>query len=487
MKPILRHGRRTFLQGSTFALALPFLETLAPRTARGQGIVAPKRFLAYMYPNGMWMDAWRPTGTGSNFKLGPAMGPQGRVFNDGLGTFPSSEDGPGLDAVLGDILIVSGLQNTFQCCGPGDHAGGFGACLTNRSVPKTASGQLAGPSIDYLIGQTLGKGTALPNLALSAQTLYPPGYGCDNGYSCAVADHICFDANGLNVTTYDDPALTFDQLFSNVHPGTNTAAVAAAAAVRAQNKSLLDLVTAEATSLRPKLSYQDRPRFDQFTSSIREVELRIAATATTSSLSCTPPARPSSGYNLSNGRATIDLVHQLITLGFQCDATRVMSLMWGANTCQRPYDFIGASGGHHQNSHHGGDATMIAKLQRIDYWWFRRFSALIGTLKSLPDIDGRTILDNTVIFQGSDVSDGDAHNHNDMPVVLAGGGCGFKMGQRLDFSTSGTDPGNGARLPSPGNLSGHSYGELFISIAQGLGVNISTFGEHGTGPLAGLT
>jgi hypothetical protein len=477
MKLITQKGRRAFLQGASFALALPFLETLAPRAARGQSVVAPKRFLAIMYPNGMWMDAWRPIGNGPSFQLGAAMGPMGRVFNDGLSAFPASEDGPGLDAVQSDILVLSGLQNTKQDMAAGDHAGGFGALLTNRTVPKTASGQLGGPSIDYVIGQALGLGTARPNLAMSAQTLYPPGYGCDNGYSCAVADHISFDSDGLNITTFDDPALTFDELFANVGAGASPATMAAAAQIRARNQSILDLVTQEATSLTPQLSYQDRPRLAEYMSSVREVERRIATAASAGPASCMLPARPATGYDLSKGRETIDLVHQLISVAFQCDATRVLSLMWGANTCQRPYDFIGASSGHHANSHHGSDPTMIAKLQRIDYWWFRRFSELISKLKTLPDVDGRTILDNTLIFQGSDVSDGNAHNHNDMPVVLAGGGAGFKMGQHLDYSLSGTGASS----------TGHAFGELFLSIAQGLGVKITTFGEHGTAPLTGLT
>ena len=117
----------------------------------------------------------------------------------------------------------------------------------------------------------------------------------------------------------------------------------------------------------------------------------------------------------------------------------------------------------------------------------RRFSELIVSLKSMPDVDGRTILDNTLIFQGTDISDGDAHNHNDMPVVLAGGVGGFKMGQHLDFSVAGNVIGNGAQLAPPANAAGHWYSELFVTIAQAFGVNISTFGQNGNAPLTGLT
>jgi hypothetical protein len=489
MKPITRYKRRAFLQGSSFALVLPFLETLAPRVARGQVIAAPKRFLTYIYPNGMWMAAWRPTGTGTTFTLGPAMGPMGRVFNDGLGAFPATEDGPGLDAVLSDIMVVSGLQNNHQV-GIGDHTGGFAAFATDQVAPKTANAQMAGPSIDYVIAQKIGQQTARTQLAMAAQPLYPAGSMCDSGFSCAVSDHISFDATGTNLATFDNPGLTFNELFANGSPTGGAASAAAATQLRTLNKSILDLVTEEATSLTPQLSYQDRPRFAEYMSSVRQVEHNIVnATTGAGAMACTLPAAPTGAYALSNGRQSIDLVHQLIGLAFQCDATRVISLMWGNSVSQRPYDFIGASGGHHDNSHHGGNQTMINKLQRIDYWWFRRFSALISSLKALPDVDGRTILDNTLIFQGSDISDGDAHNHNDMPVVLAGGGAGFKMGQHLDFTTGGNANFNntGQASSPPGNLAGHWYSELFISIAQGLGVPISTFGQNGKAPLAGLT
>jgi hypothetical protein len=441
-----------------------------------------------MYPNGMWMNDWRPTGTGSTFQLGPAMGPKGRVFNDGLPTpFPATEDGPGLEAVQSSIMLISGLQNNHQV-GIGDHSGGFAAFATDQVAPKTSNAILAGPSIDYVIAQKIGQTTARPNLALSAQTLYPPGQLCDSGFSCAVSDHITFDNTGTDVPTFDNPGLTFNELFANANPMGNAAAAAAAAQARTVNKSILDLVTAEATNLTPQLSYQDRPRFAEYLASVRQVEQQIANASTASpAMSCTLPTAPTGAYVLTAGRQTITLVHQLIGLAFQCDATRVLSLMWGGSTCQRPYDFIGAPGGHHDISHHGTNQTMISKIRRIDYWWFRRFSELIVSLKSMPDVDGRTILDNTLIFQGTDISDGDAHYHNDMPVILAGGAGGFKMGQHLDFSTAGTVVGNGSQLMAPANAAGHWYSELFITIAQAFGVSISTFGQNGKAALASLT
>jgi hypothetical protein len=477
MKMSKRYGRRAFLGGATGALiGLPFLETLAPRKALGQTGAAPKRFLGYWYPNGYYMLDWRPTGTGTNFTFGPNMGAGGRVWADGLGTFPTTEDGPGLDALKDQVLLISGLQNTHQpAMVPGDHSGGTGSFLTNRSVSMASNAKMGGPSLDYTIAQAIGQTTKRPYLAMGGEQARAAGVFCDSGFSCSVGDHISFDNNGNPLTRYDNPGQIFDQLFTGLATGTATmpsAADVAAAARRKQDTSILDLVTAEATALQPKLSRQDRPRLDQYLTSVREVERRITAIQTSGGPGkmCMPPARQAAAFMLANPRQTIDIAHELIALAFQCDATRVISFQWGNSTSNRPHNMIGASGGHHDTSHHGMNVQLINKIQRIDYWWYRRFAALLTRLKGMQDVDGRSVLDNTLIFQGTDVSDGAKHNHDDMPVVLAGGAAGFKLGQHI--MTDGT----------------HWFGELFLSIAKGFGLNtLPSFGEYGMAPLAGLT
>jgi hypothetical protein len=466
MKMSKRYGRRAFLGGTAGVLiGLPFLETLAPRKVGAAG-TAPKRFLGYWYPNGYYMIDWHPTGTGTSFTYGLNNGPGNRVWTDGLGTFPASEDGPGLDSIKNQVLMISGLQNTHQAAMvPGDHSGGTGAFLTDRSVSMDVNAKMGGPSIDYVISQTIGMNTKVPYLAMAGETARPPGVFCDSGFSCSVGDHISFDNNGNPLTRFDNPGQIFDELFMGLTPDmTSAAANAMAAAMNAQDKSVLDLVTAEATSLEAKLSRQDKPRLDEYLTSIRQVEQRIAAIEPTAGMTCTPPARVSTPFNLADPRGTIDIAHALIALAFQCDATRVISFQWGNSTTNRPHTMIGASGGHHDTSHHGTDATMIAKIQRIDYWWYRRFTELLTTLQGMTDIDGRTVLDNTLVFQGTDVSDGAMHNHNDMPVVVAGGAAGFRLGQHVDAT-------------------GSWFGDVFLAIAKGFGVNVTSFGEHSANPV----
>jgi hypothetical protein len=444
-------------------VGLPFLETLAPKHALGQSGAAPKRFLGYLYPNGMMMEDWRPVGIGENFTLGKMMGPAGRVFADGRQPFPVVQDGPSLEVVKQQLLLISGMQNTHQTEGvPGDHAGGVGAFMTNRTVLKATDANMGGPSIDYVIAKTIGNDTRRPYMAMAGEGSRPSGTLCDSGFSCAVGDHISFDDKGVNLPRVANPGDMFDQLFQGLDPSANAAAIAER---KARSKSVLDLVAAEATSLEGTLSRQDRPRLQEFLNSVREVERRIDAGGNVT-LECKPPTRRSA-FNFVDGRATIDVCHELMALAFQCDATRVISFMWGNSSNGRPHDFIDAPGGHHDISHYGGNADSIARLKRIDYWWMRRFAEFLIRLQNLPDIDGRTVLDNTLVFQSSDISDGDSHNHDDMPVILAGGGAGFTMGRHIA-------------------LKDRWFGDLFISLGQAFGANLTSFGEHGTAAVSEL-
>jgi hypothetical protein len=210
---------------------------------------------------------------------------------------------------------------------------------------------------------------------------------------------------------------------------------------------------------------QDRPKLEEYMSSIRDVEQRIAQGGTPTTSTCAPPAKPSNGVD---SPTQMSIFIDLISLGFQCDVTRVISFQWGNVVSERDYTFIGAQGGHHALSHHFGNTEMIEKIKLIDRWQIEQLAALIAKLKSLPDADGKTVLDNTTIFYSSDVSDGDSHNHNDMPVIVAGHGAGFTMGRHMQY----TD--------------GKFFGNLFVSIANAYGLSLSEFGERGQGALTDL-
>jgi hypothetical protein len=439
----------------------------------------------------MNMEDWRPTGTGSNFTFGPMMGPGGRVWNDGLPAFPEAEDGPGLEDSRDDILIISGMQNTSQETATGSHSGGIGAFLTNRTVPIAVGGTMGGPSIDFLLHTAIGQDTRRPYFILGGEPPFWVGDTCDSGYPCAVANHITFDMAGRNLPRTENPGEAFDLLFEGLDPAES---MTASAGRWVTDTNILDAVHEEATGLMGHLSAPDRPRFEEYLNSVSEVQRRIQLlNQEGGGAGCTVPERVDAfqtspeGYYygasvLGNHRGAIDISHQLIALGLQCGSTNVVSFMWGNMTSARNYSFIGAAGGHHDTSHHGGAAEPIAKLKRIGYWEYRRFAEFLRLLKSLPDVDGRTVLDNTLVFSASEISDGDWHNHNDLPVVLAGGAAGFTMGRHLQVASGPATPDNHEQ-----ESDGAWHGQLFVSIAQAFGMtDVTSFGERGDGPLQGL-
>ena len=399
-------SRRLLLGGAAVGVALPFFESLVPREARGQAATAPKRFLSYMAPNGFDME---------DFRAAPGTGPLT------LGKMMSS-----LEPLKNQLLVLTGLQNTKQDRPMGDHAGGIGSFATNRTVIYTSQ-KMGGPSIDQVVADQVGSKTKLKSLELSGEEGFSDG-SCDSGYPCAIGNHIAFDATGTPLPKLFDTAAIFDRLFMGFDAGASAADAARRAKYR---KSVLDNVLGQATTLSGKLNATDKLKLDDVTRH--------------------------------------SVLAELIGLAFQCNVTSVASLMWGNMTSNRNYAFIGASGGHHDISHYGEDAAKIAKLKVIGKWEMDQIAAMLTKLKSLPDSDGRTVLDNTLVFISSDISDGDAHNHDDMPVVLAGGGAGFSMGRHVEYPEK------------------PHFGQLFLSIANAFGSPITTFGEQGMAALGGLT
>jgi hypothetical protein len=429
--------RRLFLGGAAVSIALPFFESIVPREARGQAMSAPQRFLGVFAPNGFDMDDFRPKSpTGMPIELGPMM--------------------TSLEPYKDYLLILGGLQNTKQDRALGDHSGGIGSLLTNRTVVYDKE-SMGGPSIDQVIANKIGTTNKLKSLELAGEPGATAG-SSDSGYRCSIGNHISFDMTGTSLPKLYETNQIFDRLFEGYDPDENATEIARRNQYR---KSVLDAVLAQANELKAKLNTADADKLDKYMSAIRDVESRIQA----ANASCTPPVKNDA---MMNDQQRHEALNELIALAFQCDVTRVSTLMWGNMTSNRNYASIGAAGGHHDISHHGGNQGNIDKLKLIGKWEMDRLANLLGKLKSLPDIDGKTVLDNTLIFYSSDISDGDSHNHDDMPVVLAGKGGGFTTGRFVDYPD---EP---------------HFGDLFISIANAFGETITTFGEHGTKPLAGL-
>jgi len=433
-------GRRLFLGGAGVALGLPLLESLLGRQAKAED-TTPRRMLAFYVPDGIHMAGFRPTIEGANYDLPPILAPLG--------------------AIASKVSVLSGLRNDpARPDGPGDHASGTGAFLTVAHPKKTQGADIQnGISMDQVAANAIGALTRIPSLQLGIDS--GSGIGdCDSGYSCAYARNISWASATEPLPKLTSPALVFDQLFGGFDP---EATAEQQARRRARRESVLDYVREDAKRLQGKLGATDRQKLDQFLTGVGELEVKIGKEAV--GPACDPIDRPSDPVDLD---AHVEIMSDLMALAFQCDATRIITFMLANAGSNRSYEFLGVSGGHHEISHHQGLADNFARLTTINAWEVAKFASLLTKLDALVDVDGKTLLDNSLVFFSSEISDGNAHNHDDMPVLLAGSGGGTIV------------PGRHVVFPST-----PSVAELFLSMLAACRVEVAAFGDA-TSPLGGL-
>ena len=441
-----RWTRRAFLGGSAAVVTLPFLESLKPGVSHAQSAAPAKRLLFYFVPNGVDMATFRPKTTGAGYATTPMLVP--------------------LDPYKNDFSVITGLENpTGKPDNLGDHASGTSSFITCAHAFKSETELKLGISADQVAAKKIGALTRLPSLQIGMAGGSNAG-DCDTGYACAYARNISWSTETTPLPKIVDPAKVFDQLFAGATaPGVSDAE---AAKRRAYDKSVLDTVLAEATSLKLSLGRTDQVKLEQYLEGVRELERRIAAVTTNPAVACAAPARPAAS---SDFIVKLGLMTDLMVLAFQCDATRVISFMLGNALSNQTYPHLGITRGHHDISHHGNDPANIDMLAQIGLWEVGQLGVLMGKLKAIPDgADGTTLLDNTTIYWSSDISDGARHNHDDIPVILAGHGGGvLKPGRHIAYARN----------------TNTKMANLMLTILGTVGVTDTAFGDS-TGPLADI-
>lgn len=436
-------NRRKFLGGAGAMIALPFFASLVPRRARGADPMRKKRFIAVYVPCGINMVDWTPVDEGPNWTLSKILTP--------LAPYRSR------------TLVLTAVNNTpGRSDGGGDHAAGTGAFLTCTHVYKTTGADIHnGTSLDQLLAPTLSDGLPFPSLELGTDGGAPVG-DCDTGYSCAYARSIAWKNATTPLPKQTSPRGVFDRMFAGYDPNASAAELEKRKAYR---KSVLDYALADATALRGQLGRSDQNKLDEFLSSVREVETRVDGPTNV----CQPGARPGDGYDPNADFAAVShAMIELLSIAIQCDQTRVATLMIGNAGSYHSHPQVGVVESHHELSHHMGIQSNLDKLTLINTWEVGELAYLMSKLDAIDDGDGHTVLDNSIIFFGSEIEDGDAHRHTNMPIIVAGGGSGA-------IAT-----GTHRRMP------GQTQGNLFVALLQALGVAQTTFGDDGTAPLPGM-
>ncbi len=396
-------SRRTLLRGMGTVLALPWLEAMGPLSCwAGNTTVAqaaPNR-MAFLYvPNGINMEDWRPGNPGSLPTDLPAI------------LRP-------LAGLQSDFSILTGLtadKARANGDGGGDHARALAAFLTGSQPRKTDGTDIrAGVSVDQVAAQRLGDKTRLSSLEIGTEAGSMAG-NCDSGYSCVYSSTMSWRSATQPVPKEVNPKLVFERMFGSGSKDERTRR-------DSRRRSVLDFVKDDFSDLNGRLGRNDQRKLDEYFSAVRDLEMRIERAA-----KLPDPTIPD-GVTAPEGipgeyAEHIRLMMDLMVLAFQTDSTRVSTFVMANEGSNKPYPFIGVSEGHHDLSHHGNSAEKMAKIAKINEFHTTQLAYLLARMKAVKEGDG-TLLDHTMLVYGSGNSDGNRHNHDDLPILLAGRGCG---------------------------------------------------------------
>lgn len=413
MQPI---SRRTVLKGLGISLALPMLEAMVPGlayTATSAARPTSPRRMAFLYvPNGIHMPNWTPTTMGPNFELPSTLQPL-QPFKD-------------------DLLVLSGLtadKARANGDGPGDHARAMSSFLTGCQPVKTHGADIrVGTSADQVAAQQLGRHTRFPSLEIGCEGGRLAG-NCDSGYSCAYSSNLSWRGPSTPNPKEVNPRAVFDRLF-----GEQTAARDDQNRSRREqyNLSILDHVNEDANRLMGRLGANDRRRMDEYLTSVREIEQRMAHADSEGHETAPRLVRPG-GVPRHFGEY-LRLMGDLLTLAFQTDATRIATFVFADEGSNRSYREIEVREGHHSLSHHQGQREKQEQISQINRFHITQLAHLLQRLKAVREADGSTLLDNCMIAYGSGNSDGNRHNHDELPILLIGKGGGtIQTGRHLRY------------------------------------------------------
>lgn len=401
--------RRTFLKGLGVSLALPMLDAMTPAMASAAAKRAPTR-LAFTYvPNGVTMGAWTPAESGAGVAFPRILKP--------------------LEAYRSQSLVLSGLaQHNANALedGAGDHARAAACYLTGVHPKKTAGDDIqAGVSVDQIAAQHIGADTRFPSLELGCDDSRTVG-NCDSGYSCAYTNSLSWRSPTSPMPPETNPRLAFERLFggdAGLDPATK-------AIRRHDRRSILDIVAERTSSLVVTLGPADRRKVDEYLTSVREIERRIEI-AEHETTEVTPDFEMPSGVPVLYADYA-SLMFDMQAIALQSDLTRVVTLMMGREGSLRTYPEIGVPDPHHPLTHHRDNPEWIEKVTKVNVFHMEQFARFVGKLAAMPDGDG-TLLDHTVIVYGSGIADGNKHTHENLPVLVVGGGAGFKGDRHLVY------------------------------------------------------
>jgi len=403
-----RHlSRRTFLHGTFGAtLALPLLDAMVPAlTAQARTAASrPFRFGVVYMPCGVYPDTWHPAEAGKDFVFKPVMQPL-EPFRDQLVTVSR------LKAPWGESVHVGASSAFLNGVGP----------VVSRDETGDAFGQVQSKkTVDQYIADHVGGDTPLHSIEVGTEDMGTAAGACD-GFPCTIFDTLAWREDARPLPVSINPRVTFERMFGE------TGSPEHRAARLREKQSLLDSVLQETATLRRTLGAPDRAIFDEYLSNVREVEQQLDRLDTRLATLTDNPESPIGLPEAFDDHMTVTF--NLMHLALQGDITRVFTFMIGHEPTDRSYAHIGVSDTHHSISHHGNDEEKLAKYAKIGTYQIVKFGEFLEKLRSTPDGDG-SLLDHSLLYWGSGMSNGNAHDRSNPPALLVGGAHGRLEGNR---------------------------------------------------------
>lgn len=436
------------------ALTLPWLESIGS----AQNLAEPPLRMAFLFmPNGVRPDYWTPPGDGDDYEITPHLKP--------------------LENLKGDFLLLENLwhKNTV---GRNGHWPKVPAWLSGGFVERTTGSDLdsGGTSVDQVAAQHLGIQTPLPSFELGCDA---PRTGIDTaggGFPRALGSFLSWADPHTPVPKEIVPQLAFDRLFRNsrtpVMSSVDPQHPSLVASLQRDETSVLDLVLEQSKSLRRKGSSGDQARLDQYFDSVRSVEQRMEAAMRPQKRWINqgkfPLERPAPGLPDTHAEH-VRLMLDILLLALWSDNTRIATMMLGDAQSSQDYSFLpGVKGSFHGLSHHRNIEETRAQYEKIVTWNIAQTAYFLTRMKSL-DEGGTSLLDNSMVLFGGSLKDGNRHDVENLPLILAGRGKGsLKPGRRL-------------RAPERTPLC-----NLHLAMLHRMGVMEKAFGDS-TGALEGLS
>jgi hypothetical protein len=422
--------RRTMLRGIGATMALPLLDGMVPAlSALAQTPAAPTQRFGFIYvPHGSIMREWTPAQEGSDFEFSSILKP--------------------LESFRRDLTVLTNLSNY----GENGHSVSSAMWLSG-TFPSKGSLLKLGTTVDQIIAKEIGGASTFPSMEFATEDHSSHLGSCAGDFLCSYMSTISWASPTQPLPMEINPRVVFERMF-----GSDRATPEARRARLAKNTSILDAVRESANDLKLQLGARDKVRLSEYLDNVREIERRIVQaerqrTETGIEAPFTPVGIP------ENWEEHVMLQFDLMALALQGNLTRVVSFMLARELSTLSYPQIGVADGHHPVSHNNNIPEQVAKKIKVDIYHLDLFAQFLDKLKAIPDGDG-SLLDHSLFLYGSGMTNGNAHDHENLPTLLVGGAAGRHKGNRH------------IKMPKSTPLS-----NLMITLLDKAGVNVEKFGQ----------